>query len=65
MALHNFVREHDDEDEDFIEFANDEVYVTEGHGTNEYTTIPEDDEDEPSDCNMNAFRDDLAYALYN
>lgn len=64
MAIHNFIRENDmadmafgmcDRDENFIPIA--QVPNDEGHGTN---TQAGDE-----DYNMNAFRDELANALYN
>ena len=64
MTLHNFVREHDDQVDHFIQFGNDDEYYTETHGTNDYTSNPGED-DEPSDNDMNEFRDNLAYALYH
>ena len=65
MALHNFIRERDDEDADFMRFANDEYYVREGESSNDHTNFTADNDDVPSDANMNAFRDRLAHALYN
>ncbi|XP_004969050.2 protein ALP1-like [Setaria italica] len=64
MAIHNFIRENDmadrafdmcDRDENFIPMP--QVPNDEGDGTN--TQAGEED------CNMNAFRDELANALYN
>lgn len=65
MALHNFIRENDEADEDFARVEMDEEYVDEGHLSDDYSgAFAAYEEHDQSDDNMNAFRDQLAHALY-
>lgn len=66
IALHNFIRKNDGTDDDFVQFEVDEDYGQQVHATDDSTTVVGENEvDEPSDENMNAFCDQLAHALYN
>jgi hypothetical protein len=65
MALHNFIREHDDDDEDFDQAELDE-YIPQGHISDDSNNFTDgQDEEPPSDETMNGFRDRIAAALYN
>ena len=63
MALHNFIRENDMADTAFSMYDTDENFVPMNEESNcegQATNTPGGEED----CNMNAFRDELARGLY-
>jgi hypothetical protein len=64
MALHNFIRENDMGDLDFAKYDNDEEYLVNERDHEILDSEGTDDEAEEVDVNMNAFRDELADALW-
>ncbi|TVU49235.1 hypothetical protein EJB05_00534, partial [Eragrostis curvula] len=68
MALHNFIRDSAMDDQDFARYDQDDEYVPQEVEVDEQMTVNEETEHEANmmeDRNMNAFRDQLAYALYH
>ena len=65
IALHNFIRESDIEDEDFRRFDMDEEYLPEGHEAHYVAEENQEQGTMAEDVNMNAFRDAIAHALFH
>ena len=62
MALHNFVRENDDDDEEFNHVEQSEYYMQ----GNDFTDDIEDSNfRDDIDADMNSFRDRIAHDLYS
>ena len=68
MALHNFIRENRIRDRDFAPCDEDENYnpmPSEHESSDDELDESQDDEPLIEDTNMNAFRDEIAAALFN
>jgi hypothetical protein len=61
MGLHNFLRENGDTDDDLDMEEQDDLYT--GGSSSDHSQGY--DEDEAGDADMNAFREQIAHALYN
>ena len=65
MAIHNFIRESKLADTDFDMCDNDENYAPLDFEDDFELDSDEEEEYFPEDSNMNAFRDQIANALFN
>jgi len=65
MAIHNFIRESRLADRDFDLCDNDENHAPLDSGDDYEPYSDEEDEYLPEDSNINAFRDQIANALFN